>query len=371
MRGLRNFLHRFRNYFLPADYVGYARAVRTLRERGAPVTREPSALFDFTKPIIDKDLGRYAFNLVREFLDAGYAVYLPPSFWFLSSVHRKLFKRLLLEQPVHLFQAGASEQPRPTLLLTDRESSPYRGRCAYEIRLDYRSRLHRNEGLTLFPYRQAPQFNLDPGMPRWPDLEDEGRPIAVSFFGHFKHRDYDNTRALAEFGAHGRRDLIETLLRELAPEQLFVAGRGSSAERQGAGKFVLGKDEELPILPEYARLLRHSNYFLCCPGTGFLLCHNMIESMLMGCIPIVERPELTGLPLVAGENCLSFRGLAGLVETVKECLADGAERAPRMRARLRDVVRDHLEPGSFAAALDVKSGRLPESLALFWFERAR
>ena len=370
MRSGRNFLHRFRNYLLPADYLGYLRAVRKLRDRGLPANLERSALFDFTKPIIDKDLGRYAFNLVREFLDAGYSAYLAPNFWYLSSVHRKVFKRLLLEQPVYLLPSGSNRAVRPTLLLTDRESSPYRGRCAHEILLDYSSRLHVDKGLNLIPYRQAPSFDSGPDMPEWPDLEDGGRPIPVSFFGHWKHPDYDNTAKLTEFDAHGRRDLIEALLAGLDPGRICIAGRASSLEQDGAGKFVLGKDDELPTLPGYARALRRSNFFVCCPGTGFLLCHNMIESMLMGCIPIVQRPELTGLPLVAGENCLSFESPGGLVETVKECLVDGATRAPRMRARLREVVHEHLEPGSFARTLDIEHGRLPTSLALFWFERA-
>ena len=131
MRSGRQFLYSIRNYLRPSDYRGYLKTVRELRDRGAPESLERSVVFDFTKPMIDKDIGRYAFNLVREFLDAGYCALLPPNFWYLSSVYRKVFKRLLLELPVYLFDAKSNAQQRPTLLLTDRASSPYRRHCIH------------------------------------------------------------------------------------------------------------------------------------------------------------------------------------------------------------------------------------------------
>jgi hypothetical protein len=368
---VRYALQRFRNYLLPSDYRCYSRVLRDLRARDDGRQPDParSVLLDLTDPRIDKDKGRYAFNLVRELVVGGFTVHLAKSFWFLSSFHRKPHKRLVLGEPVRLFEeTGAGRGP--ALLLTDRARSPFERVCTRAIHLDLDSRLHRTEGLTVFPFRPHPDFTKSSALPPWPDLSDDDRPVPVTFLGHWRHRDYDNTEALSEFGVLGRRGLVDAVREGLSSEELAVVDRGTRPEQVQGATFVLGDDPRLPDLAAYARWLRRSGFFLCAPGTGYPMCHNLVESMLLGCLPIVQRPELTGFPLVDGESCFAFSDAPSLVEVVRRCRELSPERVTAMRAALREVVRDHVEPGSFAQSLDLENGELPRSIALLWFERA-
>lgn len=367
---LQSFAHRYRNYVRPADYLAYGRVVKRLRARTAQLEFDPdrSVLFEFSDPLIDRENGRYAYNLVRDFIDAGYHVFLQRNFWYLSTMERKTHKRLLLAEKVALFDPEVC-RPGPTLLITDRSDSKWRHRSRCTLFLDYRTRLANAENVLRFPYRQNPAFHAAELPLDWPDLGDHDRPTRVSFLGHWSERHYDNERKLDEFGVASRWRMIQAVCASLEPRQLERVS-GSPTDLP-AGDFVLADDEDLPDLSTYARLLRRSNFFLACPGTAFPLCHNLAESMLLGCIPIVQRPELTDLGLIPGVNCMTFANLEELPRVVRECSTMPQDRIHSMRASLAEVVSSKLAPGSFARALELGEGSDPRSLALYWFERSR
>jgi|GEM_PF-2693651 len=358
---LEHLAQRYRNYVRPADYLAFGRVLRHLRDRTAQLKLDPArtVVFELADPRIDREHGRYAFGLVKEFIAGGWSALLAKSFWYLSSMERKRHKRLLLKEPVGLFETPPSQQLE--LLVTDREPSPLRAHFRRTILLDYDSRLGDGRDLPRFPYRPHPEFDAEP------DLGDEGRTYRVAFLGHWNREHYDDERDLAQFGVMTRWRMIQTLLNTLPPEDVHIV-RGSEPAPDSA-RFLLSADEDLPDLATYRRLLRRSDFFLACPGTGFPLCHNLIESMLMGCIPIVQRPELTGLSLVSGKSCLGFDGARSLLNTIGECSSMATSRICRMRERLRKEVMDGLAPGGALAWL--KNG-FPEDrrpLSMFWFER--
>ncbi len=69
------------------------------------------------------------------------------------------------------------------------------------------------------------------------------------------------------------------------------------------------------------------------------MCHNVIEAMSVGAIPLIEYADRFAKPLEDGVNAICFRGLGGL--------QDALQRIDRLttaeRQRLRDNVVDFYE----------------------------
>lgn len=366
-----SFAHRLRNYVTPADHACYRRTVRHLQGKRVARTPDPqkSVVFELTHPLVDRENGRYAYGLIKEFIEAGFEAYLPRNFWYLSSMERKWHKRLLLDEPVTLFDSTV-EDWRPRLLVTDRSNSSLRGRAQRTLELDYHLRLASPAEALLFPYRPHPGWSAARDLPvAWPDLSDSERPVRVSFLGHWSRKHYDNERKLGEFAVLSRWKMINSLIEGLPASSVHVT-RGPFLDVPGGG-LLIGDDEHLPDMGTYAQLLRRSNFFLACPGTAFPMCHNLVESMLVGCIPIVQRPELTGMGLTPGVDCLSFRDSASLLEVVRDCFHMPAERIAALRASLGAVVERCLAQGSFARSLDLDQAAPLPPLSLYWFERSK
>ena len=93
------------------------------------------------------------------------------------------------------------------------------------------------------------------------------------------------------------------------------------------------------------------------------LCHNLIESLSQGVVPILEHPEFLDPPLQHGVNCLVFQGRDELVSTLNKVFELEPEEIKRLRAGAYAYYREHLTPGSFAKRLVTAS---QSSVDLLW-----
>jgi len=69
--------------------------------------------------------------------------------------------------------------------------------------------------------------------------------------------------------------------------------------------------------------LGNFNFFLALPGEVMPLCHNLIEAMAMGCIPIIDLnyAQLLSPPLENGVNCIIFNGILDLQSKIEEAIS--------------------------------------------------
>ncbi|MFT7668180.1 MAG: hypothetical protein ACI8X5_000867 [Planctomycetota bacterium] len=359
--------HRYRNYFIPADYRAYTKALEYLRDQRKVHRPDPekTVCFEFTNPLADRESGRYAFSLIKEFVEGGYDVTITSGFWYLSSIERKPYKGMLFYEAVSLYEPSP-EGKKSRLLISDRKNSKLRSQFQHVFHLNYYSRIRDEGPLFTFPYRPHPGFTAQPPSTPYPDYADDERPNSVSFFGHWQESFYNNLRKLGQFNVLTRWRMISHLQQVLPKESVHVV-QGSDVNTPSGG-LVLSQADQLPNMDAYSALLRKSNFFIACPGTAFPLSHNLIESMLLGCIPIIERPELTDMDLVPGKNCLSFDGLDGLEAVVRKCFGMAPEEIAQLRRGVREIAEDCLEPGTFARSLDLENLD-NHDLSFYWFER--
>ncbi len=106
----------------------------------------------------------------------------------------------------------------------------------------------------------------------------------------------------------------------------------------------------------WIKMLSNSEYVICPPGVSMPFSHNVIEAMAVGCIPILEYPEMFNPPLEDGVNCIAFSGTTNLCDRIREIVN---QRRPSLTMR-REAIKyyeAHLEPGAVIAEL---VRRLPE-----------
>ena len=64
-------------------------------------------------------------------------------------------------------------------------------------------------------------------------------------------------------------------------------------------------------------VLAKSEFFVCAPGVIMPLCHNAIESMAVGTIPITNSPDWFFPSLIHLKNCIRFTISEDLLEKIE------------------------------------------------------
>ena len=81
------------------------------------------------------------------------------------------------------------------------------------------------------------------------------------------------------------------------------------------------------------------------------MCHNVIEAMSVGTIPLLEYPERFSPALADGENAICFSGLDGLADALDRIDNIGEQQRTRMQESVAAYYDKYLRGDRFLAAL--------------------
>jgi len=166
-----------------------------------------------------------------------------------------------------------------------------------------------------------------------------------------------------------RGEALDTITSRLNGAELAVVRDertlAKALESQGADKCVIVDTQKLRVeekqwLPTLAR----ANFFLCLPGMAMPVCHNAIEAMAVGTIPVTNYPEWFKPELKPGENCLVFEDEEDLVEKVREALNMEEKQKESMRREVIRYYEEYLHPVSFANSIVQTGARKVEVLIM-------
>lgn len=303
------------------NMLHWVRGNRTRKATG------PTVLFDLrTNP-----WHRYLHILIIFFQKSGYRVLLRHRFGAIACWGANdLFKR---SPDFHL--VFTSRVPKDCLVITQGAA----GQNKLHLTADY----HDLPGESREGYR-VPMPLVDSQYMRtdqWHRAVDPmpERERGVFFFGNMDASAYDRTAELRTFGCFTRTHVIQLLQERLAQHVRFPADRSLIAVE--ADRYVVLMDRGRSYIPpqELLSTLRRFDFFLALSGVVMPLCHNVVEAMCAGCVPILQYPHLMSPPLQHGVNCLSY--------STEEELLSILERIPLMKkeevAILRRNVCDHYD----------------------------
>lgn len=126
-------------------------------------------------------------------------------------------------------------------------------------------------------------------------------------------------------------------------------------------KYIFAEKYVYPLPMEQVReTLSHFRYFLCCPGVVMPLCHNVIEAMSVGTVPIIQREyaEVMYPNLEDGHNAIIYNNFVDLRDILNEKLFNISEQKfIEMSLNCIDYYKNYLSPEGMIFYLNQNLGK--------------
>lgn len=339
-----------RPFLLPS----YRRAFASLLDRGLGERRpgEPIVCCDFSNPAIDAVGGRYYFSLVRDLIAAGYFPVFTARRRTLSTFGTSPLKSLLLPERLGVVRS-LDELKEPYFLITD-DATVRAGHAAKVVTVDYESRICKSADEIAFPFFVHPWIASCA-----PPKLAETRTARLFFGGNTEEKKYDKAVIHQVYGMLSRREMLEVAAATVPVGHIHKPDDASRWLQSGEfHHFVFCETQRCRIPPQrWLEALSKSDFFLACPGVGMPLCHNVIEALAAGAIPILQYGAYLTPPLKNGLNCLAFSDADELRDVLKRMMAMPEKETQKLRAGVRAYHDEFLAPGRFAHRLFSNSQR--------------
>ncbi len=345
---LENFVRRLRPHLNPR----YRRAYADLLARGMAGHRagEPIVCCDFANPAIDAVGGRYYFSIVRDLIDAGYFPVFTARRATLSTFGTSPMKSPLLSERMGVIRS-MDELKEPFFLITDRKAAvPPNVRMV--VRVSYKWRQCQAADEVAFPVFVHPQLATKVKLPHAYEVAAT-RTTRLFFGGNTEEGKYNKNILHDRYDMLTRREMLAVACSAFADEHIHRPREAfawlSSVEERS---FVLCETQHCKIPQErWLDALAKADFFLACPGVGMPLCHNLIEAIAAGAIPILQYASYLPQPLEDGVNCLTFIDRESLGHAVQRAVSMQPAEIRQMRANVRAYHDEYLSPGRFTRML--------------------
>ncbi len=347
-KSLEAAFRKVRPYLNPA----HRRAFSSLLARGLTERRagEPIVCCDFGNPAIDAVGGRYYFSLVRDLIDAGYFPVFTARRGTLSTFGTSRMKSLLLSERLGVIRS-LDELKQPYFLITDDAAAAPKNAERIVV-VDYEWRVCRAADEIAFPVFVHPQITVATKLP-FPYELDERRMTRVFFGGNTEEGKYDNDVIREVYAMLNRREMLEETIAAMTPDRIHRPKDASAwLASPEFHPFVLCETQHCGVPRErWLEALSKADFFLACPGVGMPLCHNVIEAMAAGAIPILQYATYLDPELKDGINCLAFHDESSLRELVRKAVSMDSSEVVKLRQGVENYFASHHAPGMFAAKL--------------------
>lgn len=187
------------------------------------------------------------------------------------------------------------------------------------------------------------------------DIRKE-RINAIFCYGNFDSQAYLEIKR-TEFSVVPRTELLSYFKEKSG--FLAFSGMSEMLERIGdrslARKYAFAIKEhfELPM-KEVRETLSHFNFYFCCPGVVMPLCHNVIEAMSVGTIPVIQKEyaEVMYPNLTDQVNAIIFNDLEHLDSILENIFETPESEISCMRENVLKYFQDYLTPESMIKHLN-------------------
>jgi hypothetical protein len=168
----------------------------------------------------------------------------------------------------------------------------------------------------------------------------------ILFAGNQKPR-YGDAKIQRKFGVQSRLGIVRAL------RNSFAARVTDSINSPRSERTIVLSDSrrELISATDWLPTLAGAQFFVCCPGSSQPVCHNLVEAMSVGTIPLIEYGDRITPELQDGENAICFRGLDGLLEAIDRIDRLSQEDVVRLRQNVAGFYDHHLCGTRFLAGL--------------------
>ncbi|KAA5545926.1 hypothetical protein FYK55_03160 [Roseiconus nitratireducens] len=286
------------------------------------------------------DCGRHLACIAEHARRIQSPVILRCSKWLLASIaHKKLGQRFL-SQPSVRWIAPRDRFTNATLVFTDYTVR----RVARDLHTcrTVRMMIGRQSipDVPVMPYPMHP-VHVQRATPEHLDQRRQQPKAGIFFAGNQKSR-YGRDSMADQFGVLPRLQILEIVRRHF-PDQVTDLQADGNEE-----SIVLRDSQADPIASEdWLPTLASHRFFLCCPGASQPVCHNLVESMSVGVVPILEYGDRLSPPLTDGVNAIRFHGEQGLIEAIRRIRLMHPEQKRQLSHAAAEYYDRHLDGANF------------------------
>lgn len=311
------------------------------------MNREKHLFAKFTGSEIFLEQGRLLFTLLHIFAQGGYRIHLYNN---LADKDLDKYGKLVYTLPdLDLTDAPPAETGNWLYLHDQLDSSiarqPWHKRI--QVRFDMFAPFHYADPI-IMPFPMHPlQVNTSPEQIE--AARSRQRTLRIFFSGDTNH--YGREWVRYPSPKLPRKPIIDAIIADLGPSLQIV---DDPAVFRGLGqggyinKCVITASSEIRIEPQdWLDTLTMSDFFLSPPGIVMPMCHNIIEAMAVGAIPITNYPEWLDPHLRHMENCIVFDDRADLIAKLNGVLAMGEAEIARLRRNVIEYYDAHMRPVTF------------------------
>lgn len=287
---------------------------------------------------------RYLLNLMLMLEDQGYRISIKWRPAFVGSWHTNLLIRSVPNLRTHIAAQpkdndlcfSDTQRPSPSILLDPHIFGPNLPQGAYKVPMSMVDSI----------YSKA--------LHNWqPDLSTWTARRRVFFVGNVSP-EYAKHEAIIEgfFKCFSRTHLLELIDRHFH-QRIHRPASLEELQQPGFRDIVLIDRKIFNIPHEQLRpTLAMHDFFLAPAGVIMPLCHNLIEAMSVGCIPVLQHGHLLEPALINGHNCLAYANEEELLTVMRSIPSLDERTVLSMRSNVLEYYRDHLTPEAVIGAIN-------------------
>ncbi len=307
----------------------------------------------FTENDILDEMGRLLYSILNIFATNGYRVELFDNINF--SELDKYGQQVPSLDNLSLVDS-VPDDSGDRLYLFDQVDKACSKRCwkkKIQVKFDIFSTYRLTDPL-IMPYPVHPLLSGADLPQRLEQLRKNEKKLRIFFSGDTKG--YTRNRIHYPNTKLPRLEVINTILEQRADRTIHVKDEATFRELLD-GDFVdscvIVNTGSMWIDPqEWLPDLSKSDFFICPPGYCMPMCHNVIEAMAVGSIPILNYPEWFNPTLSHMENCIVFDNREDLAGKIDHVLDMQPHEVATLRKRVIAYYDEHLSPRNFIDAIE-------------------
>jgi len=259
---------------------------------------------------------RYLLTIIQYFLANGYHVKLFCSRSLFWSIRSDLYSKKIFNSVGFSITLREYPKQKQTVLIADYELNyeaiyiSYNYFSSKEPKKAYRVPLSFHPENLLGEYLETSLINSN----------KSPRNVKLFFIGNLTSEFYQNIQLKKSFDVMTLKEAIIAICENFDYTKLLVPNSIKQLYKGFTDKMeiILCDGKANPVWNrDYFRLLEQSDFFLAASGVIMPQCHNIIEAMAAGCIPLIEYGDWFTPPLEHNVNAVIFKGTEDLIKKIK------------------------------------------------------
>lgn len=324
------------NFIRKHTYTRYV-YFSTTREKQSIPPNSAYAIVHLDAHALSNDMGRYAYILCTYLERAGFKLVVRTPRQYYESI--TAYKKPLLQLKAQFVRETGTPTNSVELRLADGRTKTIQFKYGFNV-------LQEAGYDCVAPYPMHPNlYEQYPSADEYAALRAMSPKIHMLFSGNVEHPNYKRKAVEQTFGVANRYSLLQIIKERFEKSGMLVV-----ANQPGQLEQLLAQDSNNNIVINEAKTemadwlptLAQTSFFICPPGMHMPWCHNLIEAMSVGCIPVMQYAHLMQPQLQHGKNCLAFADTADLERVLHQALAMPPETVAQMRRAVIDYFEEHL-----------------------------